>query len=70
MSKKQWFFVSFLRSYQFCGLSDRAFPALIALIPRVLRPIVKRFMVETLRFRGVCRALDAATCLRRYDEHA
>ncbi|WP_229452179.1 hypothetical protein [Massilia niastensis] len=31
--------------------------------------IVKRFMVETLRFRGVCSALDAATCLRSYDEH-
>ncbi|WP_040787880.1 ATP-binding protein [Massilia niastensis] len=31
--------------------------------------IVKRFMAETLRFRGVCSALDAATCLRSYDEH-
>jgi hypothetical protein len=31
--------------------------------------IVKRFMVETLRFRGICSAVDAATCLRSYDEH-
>lgn len=32
--------------------------------------IVKRFMVETLRFRGIRSAVDAATCLRSYDEHA
>jgi len=32
--------------------------------------IVKRFMVETLRFRGIRSAIDAATCLRSYDEHA
>lgn len=31
--------------------------------------IVKRFMVETLRFRGVRSAVDAATCLKSYDEH-
>ncbi|WP_329605507.1 ATP-binding protein [Undibacterium umbellatum] len=31
--------------------------------------IVKRFMVETLRFRGVLSAVDAATCLKSYDEH-
>lgn len=31
--------------------------------------IVKRFMVETLRFRGVRDAQDAATCLKSYDEH-
>lgn len=31
--------------------------------------IVKRFMVETLRFRGVCSMEDAATCLKSYDEH-
>lgn len=31
--------------------------------------IVKRFMVETLRFRGIRSATDAATCLRSYDEH-
>jgi hypothetical protein len=32
--------------------------------------IVKRFMVETLRFRGICNVVDAATCLKSYDEHA
>ena len=32
--------------------------------------IVKRFMVETLRFRGIRSALDAATCLKSYDDHA
>ncbi|PIL37869.1 hypothetical protein CR103_21140 [Massilia psychrophila] len=32
--------------------------------------IVKRFMVETLRFRGIRSAVDAATCLKSYDEHA
>ncbi|WP_139236809.1 hypothetical protein [Rugamonas rubra] len=32
--------------------------------------IVKRFMVETLRFRGVRSAVDAATCLKSYDGHA
>lgn len=31
--------------------------------------IVKRFMVETLRFRGIRSAEDAATCLKSYDEH-
>lgn len=31
--------------------------------------IVKRFMVETLRFRGICSVVDAATCLKSYDEH-
>ncbi|MGZ9709241.1 ATP-binding protein [Glaciimonas sp. GNP009] len=31
--------------------------------------IVKRFMVETLRFRGIRSAVDAATCLKSYDEH-
>ena len=32
--------------------------------------IVKRFMVETLHFRGIRSAVDAATCLKSYDEHA
>jgi hypothetical protein len=27
-------------------------------------------MVETLRFRGIRSTIDAATCLRSYDEHA
>ena len=31
--------------------------------------IVKRFMVETLRFRGIRGILDAATCLKSYDEY-
>lgn len=31
--------------------------------------IVKRFMVESLRFRGVRSAVDAATCLKSYDDH-